>query len=164
MMGLVWLLSSDGRTWLIFDSITQFSTYDHSTMRIRLPVRSAIYKHCTGGLVPRWVTTRESPLLYVFRKIFFLPRIGGAPNYLDLSTAPSLHLCFCVLTSTFRKQRPLRLLHVLLLTVPHISSLSFSPSICYVDFPEERPENPKSPYRSGDSNHDVGHLTNRLQE
>ena len=35
-------------------------------MRIRLPVRSAIYKNCTGGLVVRWVTTSESPLLYVF--------------------------------------------------------------------------------------------------
>ncbi|KAH6861257.1 hypothetical protein B0T12DRAFT_347816, partial [Alternaria alternata] len=32
----------------------------------RLPVRSAIYKQCTGGLVVRWVTTSESPLLYVF--------------------------------------------------------------------------------------------------
>ena len=40
-------------------------------MKIRLPVRSAIYKHDTGGLVVRWVTTSESPLLYVFA--FFLP-------------------------------------------------------------------------------------------
>ena len=32
----------------------------------RLPVRSAIYKQCTGGLVVRWVITSESPLLYVF--------------------------------------------------------------------------------------------------
>ena len=39
-------------------------------MRIRLPVRSAIYKHCTGGLVVRWVTTSESPLLYVFAFFF----------------------------------------------------------------------------------------------
>ena len=42
------------------------STYDHRTLRIRLHVRSAIYKQCTGGLVVRWVTTSESPLLYVF--------------------------------------------------------------------------------------------------
>jgi hypothetical protein len=35
-------------------------------MKIRLPVRSAIFKRCTGGLVVRWVTTGESPLLYVF--------------------------------------------------------------------------------------------------
>ena len=53
---------------------THSSTYDHRTMRIRLPVRSAIYKHCTGGLVVRWVTTSESPLLYVFEVLmkFFL--------------------------------------------------------------------------------------------
>ena len=43
-------------------------------MKIRLPVRSAIYKHDTGGLVVRWVTTSESPLLYVFAKMsIFLP-------------------------------------------------------------------------------------------
>ena len=41
-------------------------TYDHRTMRIRLPVRSAIYKHCTGALVLGWVTTGEYALLYVF--------------------------------------------------------------------------------------------------
>ena len=44
----------------------QNDTYDHRTLKIRLPVRSAIYKQCTGGLVVRWVTTSESPLLYVF--------------------------------------------------------------------------------------------------
>jgi hypothetical protein len=32
----------------------------------RLPVRSALFKQRTGGLVVRWVTTSESPLLYVF--------------------------------------------------------------------------------------------------
>jgi hypothetical protein len=46
------------------------STYDHRTMNTELPVRSAVLKHCTGGLVVRWVTTSESPLLYV---IIFLP-------------------------------------------------------------------------------------------
>ena len=50
----------------IFHLVAHSFTYDHRTMRIRLPVRSAIYKHCTGGLVVRWVTTSESPLLYVF--------------------------------------------------------------------------------------------------
>jgi hypothetical protein len=45
---------------------THSFTYDHGTMRSRLPVRSALVKHCTGGLVVRWVTTSESPLLYVF--------------------------------------------------------------------------------------------------
>ena len=48
------------------------STYDHRTLKIRLPVRSAIYKQCTGGLVVRWVTTSESPLLYVFAEKVFL--------------------------------------------------------------------------------------------
>ena len=46
--------------------IGQNDTYDHRTLKIRLPVRSAIYKQCTGGLVVRWVTTSEFPLLYVF--------------------------------------------------------------------------------------------------
>ena len=46
--------------------IPSSSTYDHRTLKTRLPVRSAIYKQCTGGLVVRWVTTSESPLLYVF--------------------------------------------------------------------------------------------------
>jgi hypothetical protein len=36
-----------------------------------LPVRSAIFKQDTGGLVVRWVTTGEYPLLYVF--IIFAP-------------------------------------------------------------------------------------------
>ncbi|KAH8635920.1 hypothetical protein IG631_07754 [Alternaria alternata] len=48
----------------------QADTYDHRTLKIRLPVRSAIYKQCTGGLVVRWVTTSESPLLYVFAFCF----------------------------------------------------------------------------------------------
>jgi hypothetical protein len=33
---------------------------------IALPVRSAVLKPVNGGLVARWVTTGESPLLYVF--------------------------------------------------------------------------------------------------
>jgi hypothetical protein len=32
----------------------------------RLPVRSALFKQRTDGLVVRWVTTSEYPLLYVF--------------------------------------------------------------------------------------------------
>jgi hypothetical protein len=46
-------------------------TYDHRTLKTRLPVRSALFKQRTGGLVVRWVTTSESPLLYVFA-FFFL--------------------------------------------------------------------------------------------
>jgi hypothetical protein len=62
--------------------IGQNDTYDHRTLKIRLPVRSAIYKQCTGGLVVRWVTTSESPLLYVFAYLFF-----DATTYI---TCPSL--------------------------------------------------------------------------
>jgi hypothetical protein len=32
----------------------------------RLPVRSALFKHNTGGLVVKWVAISESLLLYVF--------------------------------------------------------------------------------------------------
>jgi hypothetical protein len=39
-------------------------------VKIRLPVRSALSKQDTGGLVVRWVTTSESPLLYVFVTLF----------------------------------------------------------------------------------------------
>jgi hypothetical protein len=39
-------------------------------VKTRLPVRSALYKQDTGGLVVRWVTTSESPLLYVFVSLF----------------------------------------------------------------------------------------------
>ena len=52
--------------WYTSRITTSNNTYDHRTLKIRLPVRSAIYKQCTGGLVVRWVTTSESPLLYVF--------------------------------------------------------------------------------------------------
>ena len=45
-------------------------TYDHRTLKTRLPVRSAIYKQCTGGSVVAWVTSSESPLLYVFAILF----------------------------------------------------------------------------------------------
>jgi hypothetical protein len=42
------------------------STFDHRTLKTRLPVRSALFKQRTGGLVVRWVTTSEYPLLNVF--------------------------------------------------------------------------------------------------
>ncbi|KAF2708597.1 hypothetical protein K504DRAFT_355192, partial [Pleomassaria siparia CBS 279.74] len=45
-------------------------TYDHRILDARLPVRSAIFKQNTGGLVVKWVTIGESLLLYVFS--FFL--------------------------------------------------------------------------------------------
>jgi hypothetical protein len=40
-------------------------TYDHRTLKTRLPVRSALFKQRTGGSVVKWVTISESPLLYV---------------------------------------------------------------------------------------------------
>jgi hypothetical protein len=46
------------------------STFDHRTLRTRLPVRSALFKQRTGGLVVRWVTTSEYPLLNVFDFLF----------------------------------------------------------------------------------------------
>ena len=46
------------------------STYGHRLERTRGPVRSPIFKLQTGGLVVAWVTSSESPLLYVFD--FFL--------------------------------------------------------------------------------------------
>ena len=47
-------------------------TYDHRTLKTRLPVRSALFKQSTGGLVVKWVTIGESLLLYVFDLVFFL--------------------------------------------------------------------------------------------
>jgi hypothetical protein len=47
-------------------------TFDHRTLRARLPVRSALFKQRTGGLVVRWVTTSEYPLLNVFGLVFAL--------------------------------------------------------------------------------------------
>jgi hypothetical protein len=41
-------------------------TYGHRIKRTRVPVRSLTDKLDIGGLVVGWVTTSESPLLYVF--------------------------------------------------------------------------------------------------
>jgi hypothetical protein len=60
------------------------STYDHRTLRTELPVRSAELKQCTGGLVVRWVTTGEYPLLYVFG--FFLRKCTTGPTRQDPPT------------------------------------------------------------------------------
>jgi hypothetical protein len=48
-------------------------------MKTELPVRSAVLKHRTGGLVVRWVTTSESPLLYVFALFAVLASIRHDP-------------------------------------------------------------------------------------
>jgi hypothetical protein len=58
---------------LIYSQISDLSsTFDHRTLRTRLPVRSALFKQRTGGLVVRWVTTSEYPLLNVFVSAYFL--------------------------------------------------------------------------------------------
>jgi hypothetical protein len=62
-------------------------TYDHRTLKTRLPVRSALFKQRTGGLVVRWVTTSEYPLLYVF--CFLLHPHELAVTWLMLSFASS---------------------------------------------------------------------------
>jgi hypothetical protein len=54
---------------ILFDE-GKSSTYDRRTLKTRLPVRSALFKQRTGGLVVRWVTTSEYPLLYVFCSSF----------------------------------------------------------------------------------------------
>ncbi|EMD91732.1 hypothetical protein COCHEDRAFT_1176016 [Bipolaris maydis C5] len=46
-------------------------TYDHRRNLALDPVRSPHVKSSTGGLVVRWVTTGESPLLYVFFVFYF---------------------------------------------------------------------------------------------
>jgi hypothetical protein len=57
-------------------------TYGHRIKRTRVPVRSLLYKLDIGGLVVGWVTTSESPLLYVFaffgevRNPFFMALFG----------------------------------------------------------------------------------------
>jgi hypothetical protein len=57
-------------------------------MRTRLPVRSALFKHDTGGLVVKWVTISESLLLYVFA-IFWCHSVGiGAVLNFSCSSMP----------------------------------------------------------------------------
>jgi hypothetical protein len=51
---------------LLDENQTTSFTYDHRTLKTGLPVRSALLKQRTGGLVVRWVTTSEYLLLYVF--------------------------------------------------------------------------------------------------
>jgi hypothetical protein len=51
-------------------NLTFFVVVEQET--IRLPVRSAVFKQRTGGLVVRWVTTVEYSLLYVSAFLSFL--------------------------------------------------------------------------------------------
>ena len=69
-VGFCWFrLEKDHERNVCYDlssGISRNDTYDHRTLKTRLPVRSALFKQRTGGLVVRWVTTSEYPLLYVF--------------------------------------------------------------------------------------------------
>ncbi|PVH98583.1 hypothetical protein DM02DRAFT_530853, partial [Periconia macrospinosa] len=58
-------------------------TYDHRNLKTRLPVRSALFKQVTGGLVVRWVTTGEYLLLYAFLffSFFFLVILVARPPF-----------------------------------------------------------------------------------
>ena len=47
-------------------------TYGHRLQKTEDPVRSPVLKLQTGGLVVRWVTTSEYPLLYVLQFFFLL--------------------------------------------------------------------------------------------
>jgi hypothetical protein len=66
---------------LIMIQNKQSFTYDHRTLKTRLPVRSALFKQRTGGLVVRWVTTSEYPLLYVFATFWKLRDYAGAASF-----------------------------------------------------------------------------------
>ena len=71
-------------------------TYDHRILRIAHPVCSAVLKQDTGGLVVRWVTTGEYPLLYVF-DIFVMPRVIINPTILILHLGSSNSISMYVL-------------------------------------------------------------------
>ncbi|KAF1936995.1 hypothetical protein EJ02DRAFT_357779, partial [Clathrospora elynae] len=74
-----------------------------------LPVCSAVLKQCTGGLVVRWVTTSESPLLYVFAFCFtalptftvspsiYCERLRCTSTYDHRTLNPALPVCSAVL-------------------------------------------------------------------
>ena len=74
---------------IIMFNVSRKNTYDHRTLKTRLPVRSALFKQRTGGLVVRWVTTSEYPLLYVFvllsvSRDCLLELIPGACHFFNL--------------------------------------------------------------------------------
>jgi hypothetical protein len=57
------------------DASNLLSVYRLVLRRRYILVRSALFKQRTGGLVVRWVTTSEYPLLYVFA-ILLLEFVG----------------------------------------------------------------------------------------
>jgi hypothetical protein len=62
--------------------------------RARLPVRSAINKQCTSGLIVWWVTTGEPPLLYVLDILSAHP-ISLQDVFTARETPPQIRLDFC---------------------------------------------------------------------
>ncbi|KAF2635636.1 hypothetical protein P280DRAFT_411302, partial [Massarina eburnea CBS 473.64] len=82
----------------IFHLFDETFTYDHRTMNTELPVRSAVLKHRTGGLVVRWVTTSEYLLLYVFA--FFLRNFRsfcGTPVFIFAAFETLISVFFAML-------------------------------------------------------------------
>jgi hypothetical protein len=71
--------------------LKQSFTYDHRTLKTRLPVRSALFKQRTGGLVVRWVTTSEYPLLYVFRFFWSMPCFLSPSSVIQSSLSGSVN-------------------------------------------------------------------------
>ncbi|KAF1936412.1 hypothetical protein EJ02DRAFT_459556 [Clathrospora elynae] len=77
-----WAQSHSSLLVFVFaDQKSEFGHHSPHTVKLRfsvavarlnpaLPVRSAVLKQCTGGLVVRWVATSESPLFYVFALLF----------------------------------------------------------------------------------------------
>ena len=66
MMSSLRTLRRSRKMKIIFHSTSMTSTYGHREQKTEIPVRSSELKLLAGGLVLRWVTTWESPLLYVF--------------------------------------------------------------------------------------------------
>ena len=64
-------------------------TYDHRRRSPLGPVRSPHVKPSTGGLVVRWVTTGEYPLLYVFAffSVFLFVKVLESVSKFDMKLA-----------------------------------------------------------------------------
>jgi hypothetical protein len=94
-----------GNLFIYTASISKSFTYDHRRRGALDPVCSPHVKPSTGGLVVRWVTTGESPLLYVF--VYFIsfcshPRTLSLVCLLSMffQTPVFLFFCSCVCLSS----------------------------------------------------------------
>ncbi|KAK3692681.1 hypothetical protein B0T22DRAFT_22334 [Podospora appendiculata] len=61
-------------------------TYDHTHLRTRHPVRSALDKQVRARLVVGWVTTSESLVLYVFLSFFLSSFAVPVPHWMFTSS------------------------------------------------------------------------------